>query len=125
MRLSIMVVWLILSKHFSISSSMTRLLIPFELDFRFSCRIFWASCADLVKSATPSREPLLSKTVLEPLDSHGSSMTWYLSCIPHYQHILLPKPIGFGGWLRLDTVAAGFFARTTIFSSLCVVAMSV
>jgi len=44
-----------------------------------------------VKSTTPSREPLLFKTVHEPLDSHGSSVTWCLSRIPHYQHILSLK----------------------------------
>jgi hypothetical protein len=31
----------------------------------------------LVKSVIPSQEPLLSKTVLESLNSHGSSVNWY------------------------------------------------
>ena len=39
-------VWLIRSKHFSISSSMTRLSIPFALELRFKNRYFCASCAE-------------------------------------------------------------------------------
>ncbi len=45
----------------------------------------------VLKSATPSREPPLSKTVRETFASHGSSVTRCLSLIPHYQHILYPE----------------------------------
>ena len=45
-RLSMIAEWLIRSKHFSISNSITRLLIPFTLELRLSNRYFWALCAE-------------------------------------------------------------------------------
>jgi hypothetical protein len=46
MSFSIIVEWLILSKHFSMSSSNTRLSIPWALELRFKNSIFCASCAE-------------------------------------------------------------------------------
>src|SRR4028118_1946069 len=77
-----------------------------------------------LKSATPSREPPLSKTVRETFASHGSSVTRCLSHIPHCQHIVFPVPFWEDWRLRLGAVATGFVAETAIFGSLCVVAMS-
>ena len=118
-----MVVWLILSKHFSISSSMTRLLIPLQMERRLICRIFWASCADLLNSTRLSPTPLVFKTVLETFTSHGSSINWCLSRIPHYPYVL-----NFLKSFRW-ALARYFFNRicaiTTIVGSFCVVAMSV
>ena len=45
-KLSIIELCEILSKHFSISSSITLLSIPFALEFRFENRYFCASCAE-------------------------------------------------------------------------------
>ena len=76
-----------------------------------------------LNSASPSRDPLVSKTVRETFISHGSSMIWCLSRIPHYPFILDFFKL-FGG-LRFGTIAAGFVTETAIVDSFCVVAMSV
>ncbi len=46
MSRSIMDEWLILSKHFSISSSITRFSNPFDVERRLSNRYFCALCAE-------------------------------------------------------------------------------
>ena len=79
--------------------------------------------AVVLNSARLSPVPLVFKTVRETFTSHGSSMIWCLSRIPHYPIILdFLKP--FGG-LRFGTIAAGFVTGTAIVGGLCVVAVSV
>jgi len=78
----------------------------FRPDYRRIVRILQALP---LNSARLSPVPLVFKTVRETFASHGSSMIWCLSCIPHYPFILnFFKSLG---GLRLDTITAGFIAR--------------
>ena len=79
-------------------------------------------CLSSLNSTRLSPAPLVFKTVHETLISHGSSIIWYLLCIPHYPFIL-DSFKSFGGF-RLDTVAVGFAARTAIIGCLYIMAMS-
>jgi len=90
-------------------------LAPTIAVFTISCRV--------LNSARLSPAPLVFKTVREIFTSHGSSVIRCLLRIPHYPFVLDFFKSSDG--LRLGTVAARLVARTAIFNSLCVVAMSV
>jgi hypothetical protein len=63
--------------------------------------------------------PLLSKTERDSFPSFRSSVKRLLSLTRRYQHVVLPEPrFLLNWWLRLDTIAVRFVAKTAIISSL-------
>ena len=101
--------WLMLSNAPLISASRIQVSLPPPIRQKH-----WAmaSCVLLLNSARLSPVPLVFKTVRENFFSHGSSMFWCLSRIPHYPCVR-DFFKSFGG-LRLGTITAGFVAETAI-----------
>ena len=65
-----------------------------------------------LNSARLSPVPLVYKTVHETFTSHGSSMIWRFSCVPHYPFVL--NFLKSSGGFRLGTITAGFCAKAAI-----------